>query len=459
MMMAHRMALYENDKQPRLVASVTEDDDEDELGETYPSQRRNHLIHQVRSGSDTHKNRQALAYLLRYETMVRQQEAQDMATLAHLRPCMERIQVLAGIKASQWSDDHRSSDLLLQQHMSLGQLAKAYHRIQDSKNQDTPEFMRSDRQLMMVLQVLTENLQEQDKTVQLSWAEFAQAYKLCVAGMETLQHLPLDEDLTARNRARNRTLSMLTLFEAGATRLFDGETLTPVAAPIEPASAAGDDNGTAPEQGSPNPSSTAGYFKILATLLVIIVSGLGATIHLGLVNERDIANAVRVSQTMVYSAKEQANTFLMEKIDQLASHSHGTVLEEYFARPSSNDDQPLPIPFSRLPLEPSVFTYNQNQVFSGTTKSDKGSSAMTLVESSGSSNVAVPAIFGGIIGAAGAPYAGLILQKVMNVLIASSATQILLVSFVAALVPMVVGGFLARMSNYARRYELEFSIE
>ena len=458
MMMAHRMALYENDKQPRLVASVTEDD-EDEAGETYAPH--NHLIHQVRSGSSTHKNRQALAYLLRYETMVRQQEAQDMATLAHLRPCMERIQVLAGMKAIQSSEDHCSSDLLLQQQVSLGQLAKAYQIIQNSKKLDTPEFMTTDRQLMMVLQVLTENLQEQDESVQMSWAEFAQAYKLCVAGMETLQHLPFDGDSTSRNRARNRTLSMLTLFEAGATRLFDGTPVTRVAAntkTTEP-TATGDDNDALLQESISKGPAKVGFFKILVTLLLIIVSGLGASMKLELVSEGDIAKAMSVSQTMAYNAKDQVQNFLMKKMEQVESHSGGTVLEEYFTRPRSNDTKPSPMPISRLPSEPSVFNYNPNQISSGSIESYMGSSSVNVVDSSSNNNVAIPAIFGGIIGAAGAPYAGLILQKLMQILIASSTTQILLASFVAALVPMTVGGFLTRMSSYARHYELEFSIE
>ena len=57
----------ERDFQPYLVESVDEDDDDEQ-------------------------KQQALAYLLRYETMVRQQEAEDMATLAHIRPCLQRLE-------------------------------------------------------------------------------------------------------------------------------------------------------------------------------------------------------------------------------------------------------------------------------------------------------------------------------------------------------------------------------
>ncbi len=46
------------------------------------------LVDQVRSNNNNSNsnNREALAYLLRYETMVRQQEAEDMATIDHMRP-------------------------------------------------------------------------------------------------------------------------------------------------------------------------------------------------------------------------------------------------------------------------------------------------------------------------------------------------------------------------------------
>lgn len=51
------------------------DDEEEEDKDPHAA-----LVDHVRS--DNHSNREALAYLLRYETMVRQQEAEDMATLA-----------------------------------------------------------------------------------------------------------------------------------------------------------------------------------------------------------------------------------------------------------------------------------------------------------------------------------------------------------------------------------------
>lgn len=58
---------------PNQTDDVYDDDDEDKDPHAA-------LVDHVRS--DNHNNREALAYLLRYETMVRQQEAEDMATLA-----------------------------------------------------------------------------------------------------------------------------------------------------------------------------------------------------------------------------------------------------------------------------------------------------------------------------------------------------------------------------------------
>lgn len=64
---------------PNLYRSVEayDDDDDDDYEDKDPHAA---LVDHVRA--DNRNNREALAYLLRYETMVRQQEAEDMATLA-----------------------------------------------------------------------------------------------------------------------------------------------------------------------------------------------------------------------------------------------------------------------------------------------------------------------------------------------------------------------------------------
>jgi hypothetical protein len=203
-------------KQPALVPSVTEDDDE--MGHE-------RLVDEVRANRGT--NRDALAYLLRYETMVRQQEAEDMATLAHIRPCVERLEALAGIKAVSSSSRKTRAEAdsaLLAREISFASLKKALEAL-DEECDYSSEFMSTDRQLMMVLRLLTQKTgtdgDEQDDDVFIAWVEFFQAYKVCIAGMLTLQHLPPTSAI--RNRARDRTLAMLSLFEAPSTQLFRTE--------------------------------------------------------------------------------------------------------------------------------------------------------------------------------------------------------------------------------------------
>lgn len=162
---------------------------------------------------------EATAYLLRYETMVRQQEAEDMAVLAHIRPCVSRLLQVLGLP--QVSDDWK----FLTQEVSFYHLKRACDILEEQGNSEWrggTEFMTTDRQLMMVLRLLTQKVSGFDEiaatTTTITWAEFVQCYKICIAGMLTLQHLP--KDSTIRARARDRTLAMLSLFEPPSTQLF-----------------------------------------------------------------------------------------------------------------------------------------------------------------------------------------------------------------------------------------------
>ena len=189
--------------QPSLVASTTEDDDEDDAHAA--------LVQDVQASHGA--NREALAYLLRYETMIRQQEAEDMATLAHVRPCIERLEELAGIPQPQRTASSarrtimESDSALLTREISFRHLKRALEaleRQEASSQQDTTvvtgdnssfsaEFMTTDRQLMMVLRLLTQKIDSftnedddddmsiawaDDDDVSIAWAEFFQAYKV-----------------------------------------------------------------------------------------------------------------------------------------------------------------------------------------------------------------------------------------------------------------------------------------
>ena len=204
-------------KQPALVASTTEDDDEDNMVGGHER-----LVDEVRANRGA--NREALAYLLRYETMVRQQEAEDMATLAHIRPCVERLEALVGAQPQQPKGVDSSDAALLTREISFQSLKRALEVLEEECD-PTSEFMTTDRQLMMVLRLLTQktgaNGDEADEDVFIAWAEFFQAYKVCIVGMLTLQHLPASSAI--RRRARDRTLAMLSLFEAPSSELFRSE--------------------------------------------------------------------------------------------------------------------------------------------------------------------------------------------------------------------------------------------
>jgi hypothetical protein len=200
--------------------SVSDDDDEDAISAssrttiTADDDPHAALVKDVMHPQDgeTENRGDAIAYLLRYETMVRQQEAEDMAVLAHIRPCVSRLLQLLGVQ-------HAMDDVqFVTQEISFQQLKQACNNLEEEqeKKQRT-EFITSDRQLMMVLRLLTQKVSS-DSTTCITWAEFIQCYKVCIAGMLTLQHLPPDS--AVRERAKDRTLAMLSLFEPPSTQLF-----------------------------------------------------------------------------------------------------------------------------------------------------------------------------------------------------------------------------------------------
>ena len=207
------MAALGDHGDPDLVQSITEDDDDDDE-DKYPQSS---LV----MPNEEVVDRQAIAYLLRYETMVRQQEAEDMATVAHIKPLLTRLEALS----ESYPLEHTSSVVPdLQRRISYLQLQQALDTMLDQSHHDnhdnrrSEECMTTDRQLMMVLQTLTQKQTAMDTMEeQLTYAEFIQCYKVVVAGMQTLQHL---QGCDARSRARDRTLSIISLFEAPSTKLL-----------------------------------------------------------------------------------------------------------------------------------------------------------------------------------------------------------------------------------------------
>ena len=221
--------------QPQLVKSVSEeeeeyDDDEEEMS-------------QEEQLPDDGVDRRGIAYLLRYETMVRQQEAEDMATLAHIRPILEYAR--SGSSLGFAMPDRAAYPEVLEQRVTFAQLQQI---VQDVEQKDESPPFATDRQLMLLLKTLTENKSKNGvvKNGQMSgkdnnndsnsksgveedsmtWAEFIQCYKVVVGGMQTLEHLVSKEH---RLRTRNRTMSMLSTFDQPSNNNNENNNGTPAA--------------------------------------------------------------------------------------------------------------------------------------------------------------------------------------------------------------------------------------
>jgi hypothetical protein len=80
----------------------------------------------------------------------------------------------------------------------------------------------------LVLKMITENLPNGDHH-RISWAEIVQCYKTCILGMQTLENTPSPKEI--RNRARERSLSMMNLFRPSNTITLKNTTKTSEAVP------------------------------------------------------------------------------------------------------------------------------------------------------------------------------------------------------------------------------------
>lgn len=200
-------------EQPDLVPSPTGDDDS-----------------AMSNGKEDHSlDQKAIAYLLRYETMVQQQEAEHKATIEHIKPVfyiiMNEDRKLG--YHDRYNDMKKSSmsfDMMMKQRISYEQLKRALFRIENSTSVG---YMQTDRQLMMVLKTLTQQKtpSKDNEEESITWAEFVQCYKTVVSGMQTLQHVV--DSPTQRTRIKDRTLSMISLYESPATKLLRNEGVPP----------------------------------------------------------------------------------------------------------------------------------------------------------------------------------------------------------------------------------------
>ena len=226
------------------------------------------------SPSKSSSDRSALAYLLRYETLVRSQDVEDAATSDHLRPLFDRLCVLGGgdsstnsnavtklVKGAADADNnipglipsHSAStdegdmfaantdeQILTYQAMKTAlvtldaehsKVSKAGAKYSNGGGDGTAEVLTTDRQLMLLLRTIvdanaslnTDGDMDNAGSVGLTYAEFLQVYKVVVGGMQTLQRIPKKADDTntnattktkndARLKIRERTLELIKLF-------------------------------------------------------------------------------------------------------------------------------------------------------------------------------------------------------------------------------------------------------
>ena len=217
--------------------SVSTDDDEDDDGK-----KENIKAKQAKTSS---KNPVAVkntnnsmivveTYLRQYEHMVQQQEIEEKAAMAHIMPCLQRLMELIHDTSNDRTPNlykQQTFPIQLHHEISYQQLYNAHQQLIRMKTKSTSnassfqtitamECMSTDRQLMMILRTMTEKMninftqnitEEETSTLSISWAEFIQCYKVCISSMMLLQYLP--KGSMARLRARDRSLSMMALFE------------------------------------------------------------------------------------------------------------------------------------------------------------------------------------------------------------------------------------------------------
>lgn len=241
---------HQSRDEPRVVSPgsyvTDEDDDRFDIQEEESSDESSSSYD---DDDDGDSDRAALAYLLRYEHMVRQQELEEEATVAHLRPLFERIRILGGEEDTARADvsgglvgSPLSYDALTGQDpnssreegvggeeeeeevLSFRSMQRALAILQrqgEYEGTDQQEVMGTDEQLMLVLQKLVDTFddytlseasdrlettaadpastsaemdaderQRKRRELSLTFPEFLHCYRTVILGMQTLQQLP-----------------------------------------------------------------------------------------------------------------------------------------------------------------------------------------------------------------------------------------------------------------------------
>eukprot|EP00934_Nitzschia_sp_Nitz4_P005051 Nitzschia sp. Nitz4//scaffold4_size323378//75751//77118//NITZ4_000636-RA/size323378-processed-gene-0.82-mRNA-1//1//CDS//3329553327//5041//frame0 len=143
-----------------------------------------------------------------YETMLQQQEAEMASLMRHLEPLLRILEHHSGV--SPWETADKKAPWT--KEFSYAQLERAVRTLQSDRK---TRFIAADIQWKLVLETLVENSSgtqnREDETI--SWIEIVMCYRLCILGMQALQHAPSFVPVT-RSRVRQRTMKMLSMFQA-----------------------------------------------------------------------------------------------------------------------------------------------------------------------------------------------------------------------------------------------------
>ena len=160
-------SIFNEPQKPPLLNSVTEDEDD-----------KSYAAEEEIYGAES--------YLRRYETMMRQQDYENVATLLHLLPMLELLENLSqGHDTVIRNSDYVNDAMCLVKEFHYSDFMNVLSVIEEENAYD---FIKTDRQWMMVLKMLTENVPEGDKWI--SWAEIVQCYKICVISMHMIENIP-----------------------------------------------------------------------------------------------------------------------------------------------------------------------------------------------------------------------------------------------------------------------------
>ena len=226
------MEQIRSDSPPLLAPSRSDDHDESKERDC-----QGHYTAAGLGGPVFHKHHEdSAAFLKRYETMLRQQDSGNIATLDHIRPCLERLeQLIQHLPSGKTTNESQFSTII---GLPTGTTNKNKHTVWDRElrfsdlkrvvealdqsDTATPECLTTDRQLMMILRRIVQHVDDNEANnaidlskITITWAELVHCYKICVSGMETLQLLQYPS--SERSRIRFRTLALIALFDNEST--------------------------------------------------------------------------------------------------------------------------------------------------------------------------------------------------------------------------------------------------